>query len=95
MKKKNLIFVAFIVLALFCVGCIDKQNDTDTSTTSVSDISKKTLDMTFEGKQDCSKAYDSNVLVYHDNDRNVTCCILTGCRKGGISCIPDEQIKQS
>jgi hypothetical protein len=37
---------------------------------------------------------DSNISVWHDDERNVTCWIWYGAIDGasGISCLPDSQI---
>jgi len=34
------------------------------------------------------------VMVYHDDDLNVTCWIFDGYRSGGQSCIPDHMLEQ-
>ena len=35
------------------------------------------------------------VMVYHDDDLNVTCWIFDGYRSGGQSCIPDHLLEPS
>lgn len=39
-----------------------------------------------------TKLTEGSVTVYHDDKRNVTCWIYVGYNKGGISCIPDNQL---
>ena len=34
------------------------------------------------------------IRVWHDDARAVTCWIADGSSKGGISCLPDNQIKR-
>jgi len=33
------------------------------------------------------------ITVFHDDKRSVTCYVFNGYSKGGISCIPDSQLK--
>lgn len=40
-------------------------------------------------------AGESTVDVIHDDKRGVTCWVSDGFYSGGISCLPDSQIKQA
>lgn len=37
---------------------------------------------------------EGSVHRFHDDEYNVTCWVYTGYKQGGISCIPDTQLKE-
>ncbi|NBA95545.1 hypothetical protein [Pseudomonas sp. R5(2019)] len=38
-------------------------------------------------------ALPQEVTVWHDDERNVTCWLFWGFKRGGISCIPDSHLQ--
>lgn len=35
---------------------------------------------------------DDRIKVWHDDQRQVTCWVYVGYKRGGLSCIPDSQL---
>lgn len=35
---------------------------------------------------------DDRIKVWHDDQRQVTCWVYVGNKRGGLSCIPDSQL---
>ncbi|MCF5726053.1 hypothetical protein K3H43_01440 [Aeromonas veronii] len=35
---------------------------------------------------------DDRIRVWHDDQRHVTCWVYLGYKRGGLSCIPDDQL---
>ena len=96
MTQRKTIFyliIAFAILVTITALALNYIPSNDVNTivnTTKKEIKSDSLDMTFLG--DCSPAPYFTISCYHDNDRNITYYIFNN--KGGISCIPDEQIKE-
>jgi maltose-binding protein MalE len=46
------------------------------------------------GTQDSTDTNAKTIVVWHDDERLVTCWVYGTIYKGGLSCIPDNQLQQ-
>lgn len=49
-----------------------------------------TLAMAYEPSE--GDAWDMTIRTWHDDERAVTCWVASGSGKGGIACLPDDQV---
>ena len=88
-KIKILIVVLLLLLFTIITGCIEKEETVVVEWTEVITKEQYTIvqieDLEIPG-------YSRRLIVLHDDERNVTCWILSSDNGGGISCIPDWQL---
>jgi hypothetical protein len=50
--------------------------------------------LSFRGTQNATATNAETIIVWHDDNRAVTCWVYGIGHKGGLSCIPDSQLEQ-
>ena len=80
MNQKLIIALVIITAIIILSGCVDN-------------VPAKTPPTFTVLKSEENVGWWTSMQVIHDNQNNVTCWSAFAYNKGGISCIPDSQLK--